>query len=188
MSTKITMNAKNKAFWAKPKEQQRIAISKDVLKQLSIKTIKAKIGDYFEVYDIKEPITKVPEKMDDLLRIFKRTKNPCSVCAIGACFVGLVNMGNKIPVKGFLSTDKLEGWEIGNTDIMREALRKVFPSVQISLLEMAFEKYYTLSDNEKPDEESMKMAILFGEKYTTDKKRLIAIMKNIIKNKGEFIP
>lgn len=31
-------------------------------------------------------------------------------------------------------------------------------------------------------------AVKFGRKYKTPKNRLIAIMKNIIKNKGEFKP
>jgi hypothetical protein len=192
MSTTNTLSARNKAFWAKSKDQQRVAIARDVLSQLKKATIIADKGTYFSVSVNKD--IKNTDKLDDLLKSFKRDNATCEVCGIGACFVGLVNLGNNAKSKSFIPNKIIDDCETVQIDDskMRRLLRKVFPSTQLTLIECAFEKSTVFLDsNAKKNNveyEPREKASSFGEDYDTDEARLIAIMQNIINNKGTFIP
>lgn len=192
MSTTNTLSAKNKAFWAKSKDQQRVAIARDVLSQLKKATIIADRGTYFKVCANQD--IETTEKLDDLLKSFKKDKATCEVCGIGACFVGLVNLGNNAKSKSFISNKIITDWrpvEIDDSK-MRRLLRKVFHSTQLTLIECAFEKSFVFLDSDAKknnvEYETREKAMSFGDGYDTDEARLIAIMQNIIKNKGTFIP
>lgn len=185
--SKSTMTAQNKRFWALPKSEQRIAVAKDVIKQLSTPLFKATSGNYFKVTNLKGFIKEPPSKMDELLSLFKRKKVQCNVCGIGACFAGLVRLGDKVLSEDIFGIN-ISNYDGGNSFEMRILLRKVFTSEQLTLIECAFERETIHEDNTTVLYQKKYKAAEFGRQYKLDKGRLIAIMKNIIKNKGTFKP
>lgn len=194
-SKQLTMSAKNKAFWEMKPEKQRVAVAKDVIKQLNDKFLIASEGTYFILRSEFEDVISVKDvKLDEVLKSAKEKGATCSVCGIGACFASLVNIGDNVLASEAFNTFSL----VGNEDIkdhrMRPLLRKVFPSEQLSLIECAFEMSSgfdddddIVSDDDELDEKKTK-AKKFGKRYKNDKNRLKAIMENIIKNKGTFKP
>jgi hypothetical protein len=116
-------------------------------------------------------------------------KITCEACALGSLFLGLVDTHKQ---------GTLREWELTGHSRMREDLSKYFSKRTIILIECAFET------NDRPfgstdeafvrdytaiaPEELREKAAEFGRKYTSDGRRLRAILNNIRKNDGEFIP
>jgi len=77
-----------------------------------------------------------------------------------------------------------------NLEDIQKKLTPYFPEEQLEMIESAFETKAMIHYNSGTDnnEDSLMPAIMFGEKYRTDRGRMIAITKNIIKNKGVFKP
>lgn len=180
-----TLSAKNKAFWEKKPSQQRVEVAKDVLKQLELKFLKAERQTYLKVSELTKDIEKPSDKLDKVFDQVFKSRGKCNVCGIGACFVSMVKLGNSIAtkqvgIKGYIEN----GDSIGHYD-MRRLLDDVFSEDQQSLIECAFEQDSGFGFAPIPDRKAAKS---FGQKYKHDSTRLKAIMKNIIKNKGEFIP
>jgi hypothetical protein len=189
MATKSqTLSAKNKAFWAKSKEKQRIAVAEDVIKQVYLKFYAPTRGTYLKVVNLDYNIKAKP-KLDDVFFDLNSAGASCAVCGIGGCFASLVRLGNNMSTKtGFGKTPEIEEYDSIDDDKMRILLRKVFPSEQITLIECAFETSTSHSDDDYVDMKEREKAKDFGNKYENEKTRLIGIMKNIIKNKGTFKP
>ncbi len=198
----MALSAKNKRFWAKTKAEQRVAIAKDVLKQISEKAMSPRIGRY--AYFPREGRVILPETpLDKVLE----EASKCTVCALGACFVSMVEMGNQMTVRDAL---KQEGINKRNTDRilqreltykilwveeqnLRRRLRRIFSGQQLAMLECAFEMQTSftqeashLSYDKRVDLASKAMA--WGKQFKTSRARLIAIMENIIANEGTFNP
>lgn len=192
IKSKTTLSARNKAFWAKPKAEQRVAVAKDVLKQLNDGFYKAHAGTYFIIGKMPKRVIEIPPKLDTLFDHLKTTGAQCDVCGIGSCFTSLVRLGNSVESSAILyeqENKKVKKHDSIEDTPMRELLEKVFSSSQLTLIECAFERS-EMHYNQANDTPSFKQnaAVVFGEKYRRDKNRLMAIMQNIIKNKGEFKP
>lgn len=187
-----------------------LAIAQDVLEQ--IKFMNVDTGAYLET-DITlsaETAGKSLQKhMDKLLTKSK----PCTVCALGACFLSHVNLFNQFKVPDNL-TDKryphIDGWS-GDCDEMFFMLRKSLGRKNMILIESAFEErdctdHHTedlVDPAEMVDDEWLRFygpidklvkaeevaaAVAFGYKYDDSTNRLKAIMRNVIANGGEFMP
>lgn len=180
-----TLSAKNKAFWKKKPSQQRVEVAKDVLKQLELKFLKAERQTYFAVSGLKKDIENPSDKLDQVFDQVFKSRGKCNVCGIGACFVSMVKLGNSIATKQVGINGYIENGDSIDDDDMRKLLENVFSEDQLSLIECAFERDLGFGYAPMLDQEAAKS---FGEKYKHDSTRLKAIMKNIIKNKGEFIP
>lgn len=104
-------------------------------------------------------------RLDDGMQHFNQelllTGAECGVCGIGAALCSLVRLDNKLDVKGRPSSHQ-----------MKVRLLDVFSTKDISNIEHAFERWN------------------FTSRFRQNKEsnRAIAIFKNIIRNKGEFIP
>lgn len=189
---KEKLSERNKRFWAMPKAKQRVAVAVDILKQLECNFYSAESGTYFEFSHLDNiDSDSVPLKLDELLAEAKKKKAICNVCQIGAAFTSLVRLGDKAESQYFLGEGGVgEGSGIGSIE-MRTQLEKVFSSDQICLIECAFESstsYNRPSEGYNAPYEVRKKAADFGGRYLSDKSRMVAICKNIIKNKGTFIP
>lgn len=182
-----TMSTKNKTFWKKSKSEQRIAIAKDVLAQLKLGFYKADAGTYCEIIKLKNDIEDAPEKLDKVFVALKKQGASCEVCGIGSCFVSLVNLGDKAKTDDFLSS-MVEDRDSIDDSSMRILLRKVFAPRQLSLIETAFERDEFNDAKDNAGYEHVQKAKQFGQRYSSDKGRLTAIMNNIVENKGTFIP
>lgn len=112
----------------------------------------------------------------------------CTVCARGALFLGALNKFNNWNPKDCIDTDcygrlkHIDDCEFGDVE------DRLWSSKQIAEIELIFElsnigaaEYYNWAENTD-------LIINQWEKqYPKDKDRLIAILKNIIRNKGTFL-
>jgi hypothetical protein len=122
----------------------------------------------------------------------------CRVCALGACFLSYIRLYNNVTLSelvGTFSNTVTEG-EVFESDYheISNELDHIFSQAQLCLIETAFELHCINDDYDCDDadgytvEAEADAAVAFGRKYDDPKVRLKAIMKNIIKNNGEFIP
>jgi hypothetical protein len=158
------------------KEKLLVACCKDALKQIKAKRYHVGTGAYCVLpemtYDVAgsfigKQLQKVLPKM-----------NPCTVCAKGALFLSLVRKKNSFK----LSEDTINSGEV---DVFPK-LKKHFNQTTIALMECAFEGPHNVYTALNADEE--KATDAFSERYDDDVKRLKAILKNVIKNRGQFKP
>lgn len=181
---------KVKPFSSLSKPEKRVAIAKDVLQQIKIGKYIAETGSY--IGGIKfiggEYISDMEN--EDIQKNFKKIRK-CEVCAMGACLMSVTKFANK-----------LEFGDIGSsiTELNNDKVKRLFASIfspsQLLMIERAFEgdsggttvgcdvfdldEYDFEKQIEKCDE--------FYKSYFEQEERLVAIMKNIIKNKGTFKP
>lgn len=161
-----------------------VQIAEDVLAQLKTRKYVASAGA--GVYVRLEGAIKNPEAyygdyvpVVASLRTFltkHATKKSCHVCALGACFLANVERRNKVELKEVINKSDRETFTSN--------LKTIFSAEQMDLIEVAFEvdSVHSRTDVDTQD------ALYFGNRYDTDDQRLKAIMRNIIKNNGEFIP
>jgi hypothetical protein len=170
---------RNKVFHKMSKKQQRLAIAKDVLAQLRAKKYQARPGTYAdsEVMNVIDANTYGNFDLQQCLL----SKNPeCEVCALGASFVSLSRLGDKVD------------WSLSQAP--HSSLDPIFGKKQVQLIEAAFEGWEPDRDEEgnwitDPYTGATEATYNFCNKYELDaNKRLAAIFKNIIKNDGVFIP
>lgn len=168
---------RNKAFNNASAEEKRVLIAKDVLKQVGKGRIVPTSGSWVYI-----PDTFVAEDasfQEEFLKESKSDIKTCECCALGSMVVSCTLFKNDA------SIDDVEDGASPGGKVFNKNLKPFFSKYQLKLIEIAFETgygYYTpMTDTEFAAER-------FGHKFKEDDKRLIAIMKNIIKNKGTFIP
>jgi hypothetical protein len=167
------------------KAEKAVAVAKDVLAQLrkpncgGMKV--ANDGSYFatDFYLTDEDYKK---DLQDILP--KVLEEGCTVCARGAALISKARLFDKVPVI------KITGdtwWNSGgiyvDQDDTAELLKGVFSKKTLHAIECAFEQDPCM-DHSLPCEYG---AALFGRRYDDPVKRLAAIMRNIVKNNGEFV-
>ncbi len=172
---KLAMNIekRNKDFKKLSKAEKRVAIAKDVIAALKAKKYIAETGDYLDInYSSDNYDSNINQELlcsNDIT---------CKVCAVGALFTSKVIISNNFD-SDYVPSD----------DVMRDELSAYFSKNQLYLIEAAFEGWET-------DEYSKSEIILtlknndhmrFHRDYDTND-RMIAIMNNIVKNKGTFKP
>lgn len=175
---KAKLSAKNTKFWALGKARKRVAIAKDVLKWIEDKKFRPRSGDYLEG-------TFSSNKNDSLDITLNNTF--CTACALGACFIGMVDLGDKIKV-GDVFEGNLSTYNTVNVTSMINHLKVIFTGLQMDLIEAAFEKSAGMSRKTDKDHPLMHASIAFGKRFSSDTDTMVAIMKNIVKNKGSFMP
>lgn len=179
------------------RQKKSVAIAKDVLKHL--REIKPSNGIYVDFESGR--LTKVLGNEDlsnkELKPYIPKIRKNCHVCALGACFLSHVGLFNKFKIgnMGVLSQEYYEtiksrqstGYE---GDEIKAVMLKSLGKKNIALIESAFEAAEMGDDDYGRDTDA---AILFGNKYQSgpdggNRKRLKAIMENLIENKGDFKP
>ena len=187
--TKIK-NVKKNAFEKLTPPQQRVAIAKDVLEQIRIKRFTPYSGKYISSINFKNGLYKSEMGSKDIKSNFAKIKN-CSVCAMGACLMSATKFANKL---------NFEDVGVHRTDFKDEKVKDLFSSIfspeQLLLIEIAFEGNdsgadrmgYDIFGADYPTCEITQKCDEFYLKYEDEKSRMVAIMKNLIKNKGEFKP
>lgn len=165
MITQEQIKEWNDEFRQASPSEKRVLIAQDVIAQLLKKTYRAKFGDYIKLDDTARYDDDVQKNFDSV---------SCNTCALGALFMSHVKFCNNIKFG-----------DIRNITYVTPQLRTLeqyFPKEQLSLIETAFEgsSYLYLCEETKEAEE-------FHKKYKNDEERLIAIMENIIDNKGTFV-
>lgn len=182
------IKANNEAFRKMTKREKRIAIAKDVISSIKSHKFIPKPGVYMElVFGNKQEIKERVEEKNKLELqnlLLDNSIETCNVCAIGSIFASRVCLGNSFKIDG----DEIYSYSelILNDDDMLDSLKSIFNEKQLREIEFAFEGdditgFFYL----KPDKFHEKYTA-FYDKYNNSSDRMIAIMKNIIKNEGEF--
>ena len=178
---KKTVKKKAIPFEELSKPEQRVAIAKDVIKHLNTGKIKATVGTYFENSFIDKHLYKLSDenKNVELQTLLEKDDVKCKVCALGGMFVvDVLNNDHLLVGKKERDIDSY---------LERKRLKKYFSTSQLSLIENSFEKMNIVdptSNNWSVNYDGVE----FGKKFKSPKDRLIAIMQNVIDNKGTFIP
>lgn len=203
-------NPKVKSTNKKPKKlpqskaARAVAIAQDVLLQL--RKLKPTPGIYAEseCFMVKEDLS--PEELQTLLQ--KRTIPACQVCALGAAMLAHVRLYDSVPADKLLTfypaptrrhylaernkdNNKCEAQINFDGELPYRVLEQHFTHDQMEMIEAAFEadpSRYTAPATLLPSEGFLSAAQDFGWQYRDSKKRLKAIMENIIENKGKFCP
>lgn len=182
---------------------KRVRIAQDVIAQLEAGRLRAKKGAYVEL-----PTKEIQQK--DLIgqewqKILAESKAPCEVCALGAIFASKVGIEDQLQVK---SSDIMRAswWDnekaaslICDRDSIEDFARDLFSHAQMELIEHAFEGWIkgkgatpNLDDDGEEEDGSLARnaaAGAWGRKQSrSPRKRMIAIMENIIENRGTFRP
>lgn len=159
--------------------QARVVIAKDVLAATRAKKFIPTNGTYCA-------IGKIDVKVGKGLRPALKKMKDCRVCALGAMFIAKVARFNDFTV----SANDISGlpWDSEDFETSRDAitdtLGRYFDSEQMTLIENAFESCGYYAD----DDGSRSRALKFCCQLKTAKERLTCIMRNIIINKGTFVP
>lgn len=154
-------------------KEKRIAVAKDVIRQIKKGKYEPLKGIYARFYDSEGWVCYTNQT--NFQKSLKEA-NKCEVCAIGAAVTSLCRLNSNLvcePESEFQPSD------------LREFLGKVFSKRTICLMENAFEKEYAFEIS-SASVNARFLARDFGDSFASDEDRLIGIMKNIIKNEGEF--
>jgi ribosomal protein S27AE len=181
----------NKKFSRAKAWEKRVALAKDVITQIKAKLISAKTGNYISLDYIDYYI----DFDSQFNKAVKEKKLTCQTCAKGALLACHVLKNNHMTIR--------DASRAQDEDV-KPRLKRIFGKGQLDLIEAAFEKAVICDDLKVLEGESNrtdqfgnyyniptelgKKAIAFGKKYRDANKRLIAIMENIITNRGTFIP
>lgn len=140
---------------------QRVAIAKDALAQLNASTYRAA----HTYCDLKKTVpADVP--LHESLRSIPR----CYVCARGALFLSAVRKSNNF-------TPDYDTSHISD-DEFAPVEDRFFTRKQCDLIEAVYEGFPNMTPSGSD----------FHDHYSNDNERLAAILRNIIKNNGTFIP
>lgn len=150
------------------KTQMRIAVAKDVLKQLKLRKIIAKFG----VYTVTNSVDRVAlgaltQQHTDLQDALKVITKPCEVCAVGSLLMSYARLYDEVPLE---NSATLVSYHHG--PVMR-----LFGKWQTQAIENTFEGWREPGEGEDDSWWS-----------TAPERRLKRIMNNIVKNGGKFVP
>lgn len=170
------------------KVERRIAILKDVLKQLKDEKYKAKTGVYVELprdlWNLQRREAYEPAsfpKSSAQTCLINSTKS-CKVCAKGAIFLSLVRKENKVSLVDLM-----------RTSVRESKTNRLFGERNLDKIEAAYEKwvYKDIGSYTRQKRSTGKLQLdiqKFSNKYPDKRDRLVAIVKNAIKNEGIFKP
>lgn len=179
---------RNKIFSAATLEEKRVLIAKDVLTQLKTGKLKAR-----KSYFVRFARDYGNGERDFRSAYLKGELPRCEACGVGSLMISctLFNNSHRIcddALGGFLGSHIKEN----NRQSIRNGFLDIFEREQLSLIEQAFELGRGELSSDFADEEDWNVkrpeAVAFGKKYRSAHARLVAIMRNIIKNKGTFKP
>ena len=176
---------RQKAFRKLSKDRKRVAIAKDVIAQLKSNKYQASPGDWCFISNVSSDKFDTQSEVRDVINDNDTT---CEVCATGGIFASCVRLNDQFKI----TNNRKPIDNVDNTlGILPQSVLnhtgKFFSKSQIRLIENAFEcgnGYFAQYGFNSKD----LRAIAFGEKFNTSEACMIAIMENIIENKGEFKP
>lgn len=172
--------------------KKAVEIAKDVIVQLRLGKLSASNFEYFGTH-IRDDV----DFDSDLRDILNNNAEECTVCALGGLFVANVLRNDNFPAGPFIDrmNESFQGSSYRRLEMIfedfNENLLTVFSEDQLRLIEAVFEgKFVTDFRCDLPqytyDLESLFR--YFHSKYPDPNDRMRAIMLNIIRNKGKFIP
>jgi hypothetical protein len=188
---RLAVEKLNRKFAKSSAGQKRVIIAQDILDQLKAQVYKPETGYYvrdLRVKDGSNPATRYNRRLD--LRSNLDQIESCEVCALGACLMSSTRFANTLKISDVARVER-----ISKIPRARTLLGELFLPQQLLLIEEAYEAFNrpglrfarSAFDFEMTHGQCEK-AINFGLRYKDNLKRMTAIMRNIIKNKGTFKP
>lgn len=147
------------AFRKANRQRRKVMIAKDVIKWIKASKI---VPDHGHGYLWTDAVPSGLSKSKDLRALVKKSKEPCMVCAIGAVFCAAVLKNDKF------NTDS----KYVTKEPMVEYLKNVFSAIELNEIESAYEGFREKTMYQRIDDSST---------------RVIVMMNNIIRNKGNFV-
>jgi hypothetical protein len=158
------------------RRERRIAIAKDVLAQLN--TLHLRNGTYMT--------GEVPVGLDDdAQKVIDIIQAECDVCLLGACLLSKIRLYDEVSTAQLMFDEDAIDVE---SSLVRDLLADEFSQEQMDLIEAAFERTVGLSDELDINDPELSNACLFGCRYEAHAARVQAIMENIVKHNGAFVP
>jgi hypothetical protein len=180
---------RNTEFKAASPAQRRVMVAKDVIDLLKNDKINATTGCWVEInelYDTEVSLQKcILDNSCDL---------SCDCCALGSIMVSLVGFKNRVKCG---EVDSLNFGDIydGERDVV--GIKNLFTKTQLQMIEIAYEcgdgyfdedAEYKSGDNVTIASSIVKKCVKYGLRIENEEARIVSIMRNIIRNGGEFIP
>lgn len=157
---------------------KRVAIAKDVLSQLKSEIYYARSGSYWRFplcYDTARLLDQ------DSLVEASGHGDYCQVCGIGAAVMSAIRCFNKHRVSSVNGCDPRAAINV---------LSDYFSKRQMALIEAAFEprsdSFRVADELEFNRDKLCERTEEFHTKHYNDTERMVAIFKNIVRNKGTF--
>lgn len=167
------------------KAEKRVWIAKDILAAIEVGTFKPGSG-YGSVVTVDDP------KAGPLRPQLAMAE--CTGCAIAAAFIGLVARANKYECNTG-NIDEEDGDLYFDDEKYRPLLREVFDSIQVAMIESAYERSPGYAHHEGCDHRDVRIAnaIRFGVANANEKAQwrrhlMIAIWSNVVAHGGDFCP
>lgn len=160
--------------------QKRVAIAKDVLKQIAMRKYRVRLGRYISWLEPKSlPVCELIFKQSTLC---DPNRQACRVCAIGGAIASGIRLFDK----------KITGPLMGQGMQAGGIVSEWFTPAQALLIEAAFESTCSQTmqgfDGNFTTIEDHARCIAFRARHRSPVSRAKAIFRNIIANKGEFVP
>ena len=186
----------NIAFKKANKQQKRVLIAQDVLAQLKANRYIAENGIFVE-YSVRDNSVYHDDNGSVQTLFATGDIKTCNVCALGGMFMSCTNLNNNTTLDQLVSEGSDIGSAIKNDQKFSNGLDKFFTKNQLMLIEIYFENhagYFSSYEGTIDIDSSFYKSIdldhvnAFYESYCDDKRRLTAIMQNIVDNNGTFVP
>jgi hypothetical protein len=173
------MKIANKAFKKATAAEKRIMIAKDVIAALKAKQYTARFGSFCDLDDDDSyKYEEEKESVDLDAQEYIGEGGGCYVCALGGLFASAVRFSNSVDYTIDFDYDAE----------VYPKLRKFFSDKQIKIMELAFEGgagHYSFSGMAEKEEDAI---LDFRRDYEDSDNSVLmtAIMKNVVKNGGQF--
>jgi len=148
---------------------RRVAVAKDVIAGLKSKRLKSQHCYLFT----KGTVTL--NGGEDLQTILATKVRQCEVCGIGAIFVAAVEKFDRV------TCERGSILQFGSDEVIAAKLKGLFSPKQLQLIEAVYEGY----THKHPYHLSNKI-YAFSYRFPDSENRMVAIMRNIIRNNGVF--
>ena len=167
---------KKKPIESMTKEEARIAICKDVIRHLRSLRVKSSNGYIVDMGCDLPTGTKLPPATDDAQKHVGKIVKRCEVCALGGMMFSFIRLFDDVPMK------KMMHWDAINCgrEYIASKLHRYFTPDQLYQIERAFEHGNGLKDKFN--------SYGYDGEEENDKNRLRAIMLNVVRNGGKFVP
>jgi hypothetical protein len=179
IATQIKRN--NAKFKKATDAQKRVLIAKDVLARVASRQYRVQAGQWIALgtwFDRRR------EPAQNLLL----EGETCAGCALGGLMMSCTVFNNKMVTDNFQHYDI--GRKVKSKRPIPNGLNTFFSNEQLRLIETAFEKGLGFDGWGRAFNNSAQAeaAVAFGSRFRGERTRLLAIMRNIVKNKGTFKP
>jgi hypothetical protein len=180
---------------------RRVAVARDVLDQIRAGRVNITVANYLAFKDYESGTRcfdlvqdAVAAGKSDLQNVVDEVAPLCMVCARGALLLSKARVFDAVPIAGITSPES--GWFRIDRDVTDGLLADTFDPMTLSRIESAFEMQVMASrdlwdglGSIRPEVKvELFEAVRFGLGFTDATMRCEAVMRNLVENRGEFLP